>query len=231
MNNSTLEFKNVTLTNKTSKGQIPDGKSYHITDMSCSISNGYITVITGDVLTDITSLCTALVSKKAIYNGSILYNGSNIQDNMSEWLNILGYISEKNIFFDDMSVNKNMQICSMIYSGFNCTTFKALLDEFGISSNTILKSLSRGEFIKFQLAIAIAHNSEILLFDDILAGLDIAFRKDLLKIVSSLIDTNNISAIFVAQNISELKNRADFIINFKNGKIINSDISYEMEAL
>ena len=228
---ATLEFNNVTLTNQTDKGHIPNGKSYHITNMNYSIQRGYITLITGDTSTDIASICTALVSKKPIYNGNIRYNGCDITDNSSMWLNRLGYISEKNIFFDDMSVDMNMQICSLIYSDFNTELFNSWMRTFAINQNTLISALSRGEFIKFQLAIAIAHNSEVLLFDEALAGLDIVFRKELLKIVSSLIDTDNIAAIFVAENISELRERADYIITFNNGVIVNADNSYNMEVL
>ena len=130
-----------------------------------------------------------------------------------------------------MSVDMNMQICSIIYSDFNAELFNSWMRTFAINQNTLISALSRGEFIKFQLAIAIAHNSEVLLFDEALAGLDIVFRKELLKIVSSLIDTDNIAAIFVAENISELRERADYIITFNNGVIVNADNSYNMEVL
>lgn len=213
-----MQFKNVTIQNH-KKNTTPI-----INNISLDIKEGYITVITAKDNTDILSLCKALTSPKKIYQGEIIYHGTDIFKNKNDWLDALGYISDNNKFFEPLTIKQNIDIYSNLYKNFDEIRFSKELKEFNISDGSYIRNLSRGEFIKFQIVFAIAHNSKFLLFEDALAGLDIVFKKELLKYVANLLANEDLSVVFISKNIEALKERADYIYEFENGSFSNMKV-------
>lgn len=81
--------------------------------------------------------------------------------------------------------------------------------------------LSKGTFIKFQLAFAAARNPKLYIMDEPAAGLDPVFRKDFLTQLRELTN-QNASILISSHNLKELDLIADYVTLIDNGKIIHS---------
>lgn len=189
------------------------------TNFSIELPKGYITVITANDNTDILSLSKTITSPHKIYDGDIYFDDIDISNNRNYWLNRLGYISDNNVFFKDLTINQNINIYATMYETFDKSSFLKDIKVLNVNENSYIRNLSRGEFIKFQIAFAIAHNAKVLLFEDALAGLDIVFKKELLNYVSNLLLDDNISVVFICKNIEDLEDKADYIYVFDNGNL------------
>jgi len=77
--------------------------------------------------------------------------------------------------------------------------------------------------MKFQLAMALSHNADLIILDEPTSGLDPVFRRELLNIFSGLIQNEKKSILFSTHITSDLERIADFVTFIKNGEVVFSD--------
>ena len=89
-------------------------------------------------------------------------------------------------------------------------------NHFFMSGGVPLSGLSRGEYIKFQMAFAMAHNASLFLLDEATAGMDPVFRKDFFRILRDLAAQDKV--ILMSTHIQEeLERKVDYVGIMDNG--------------
>jgi ABC-2 type transport system ATP-binding protein len=76
--------------------------------------------------------------------------------------------------------------------------------------------------MKYALAIALSHHAELIIMDEPTSGLDPIFRRELLEILSGIIQDERKSILFSTHVTSDLEKVADFITFIHKGKLIFS---------
>lgn len=208
-----LEFKNVTGTNK----------KFKLENISFTAPTGYITGVTGVNGAGKTTLFHYIVDRKCNYIGQILYNGVDIRTEFEKLLNKIGFISDEKRFFTDLSIRDNIELLSMFYDEWNNDKFYETLNEWGISARGILSDLSRGEYIKFQMALAMAHGATLYILDEATAGMDPVFRKDFFNILHELMVDENITILMTTHIEEEIDIHMDYKVLLENGKLVSCD--------
>ena len=74
--------------------------------------------------------------------------------------------------------------------------------------------------MKFQLALALSHNADLIILDEPTSGLDPVFRRELLEIFSGLIQDERKAIIFSTHITSDLERISDFVTFIKDGEIV-----------
>jgi len=207
-----LEFKHVSLT-------WPDFK---IDDVSFCLEKGYIMGLVGYNGAGKTTLFRMMANQYKNYTGEILIEGYDCRRQEMKVKDITAFISDDQIFFYEESINRNAQIYSPYYSNWDWDTFYKYLNEFEISSETKIKNLSRGSFLKFQLAFAAAHHPVLYAMDEPTAGFDPVFRYDFLRIIQNIVARENASVLISTHNTSDLDKIADYITMLDNGRVLFS---------
>ena len=95
------------------------------------------------------------------------------------------------------------------------------MNEMNVSTGKMLAHLSRGEYIRFQLAFAMAHQSELYLWDEVTAGMDPVFRRDFYKFLHNLIATQNVTIIMTTHIEEEIRSHMDYTGVLQDGKLIS----------
>ena len=90
---------------------------------------------------------------------------------------------------------------------------------FKLDENKPPSQLSEGMKVKYSLALALSHNTELLILDEPTSGLDPVSRDDLLDVFLDLCD-KGITILFFTHITSDLEKCADHIIYIKNGKLL-----------
>lgn len=85
-------------------------------------------------------------------------------------------------------------------------------------ADTTAESLSHGGVRRLDIAITLATNSEVLLFDEPLAGLSESEEMEIMDLISQL--SNQFTIIFVEHNVDMVLNNAERIIILHQGQII-----------
>lgn len=205
-----LEFKHVSLV-------WPD---FTIDDVTFSLEKGYIMGLVGYNGAGKTTLFRLMANQYKKYKGEILIAGYNCRNQEEKVKDITAFISDDQNFFFEENVMKNAEIYSRYYSNWDIYTFQKYLDCFEISKHSKIADLSRGTFLKFQLAFAAAHHPVLYAMDEPTAGFDPVFRYDFLRIIQGIVADENASILFSTHNTSDLDKIADYITMLDNGRVL-----------
>jgi len=95
-----------------------------------------------------------------------------------------------------------------------------LLDwvELTDKKNDLVSGFSKGMIQRLQLALALIHQPEILLFDEPMSGLDPSGQKSLRSLIKKL---NDHTFLYASHNLDEIEDLCDRVIILKQGKMIN----------
>lgn len=205
-----LELQQVSLT-------WPD---FSLKDISFSLERGYIMGLVGFNGAGKTTLFHLMENQYKNYRGTILIDGFDCRTQEARVKDITAFISEEQKFFFEESAVANADILCPYYSTWDRSLFLHYLNRFEISHTTRLKDYSRGTFLKFQLAFAIAHHPILYIMDEPTAGLDPVFRYDFLRIIQGIVADENASILFSTHNTSDLDKIADYIAMLDNGSLL-----------
>ena len=76
--------------------------------------------------------------------------------------------------------------------------------------------------MKFSLAVALSHDADLLIMDEPTSGLDPLVRRELLEILSQIIQDENKAVFFSTHITSDLEKIADYVTLINDGEIILS---------
>jgi ABC-2 type transport system ATP-binding protein len=133
----------------------------------------------------------------------VVFDGSNLHDNMNA----------KNINF----VMKN------IYTNWDEHKFFEYVDKFQLPENKTMKEYSRGMKMKMSIAIALSHNSKLLILDEATSGLDPIVRDEILDIFLEFIQNEEHTILLSSHIISDIEKIADYVTFLHKGRVIFSE--------
>lgn len=205
-----LEFNHVSLT-------WPDFK---IDDVTFSLERGYIMGLVGYNGAGKTTLFRLMENRYKNYKGEILIDGFDCRDQEEKVKDITAFISDDQNFFFEETVLRNAEIFSQFYSNWDLAVFRDYLDRLEVPAGVRIMDLSKGTFIKFQLAFAVAHHPVLYAMDEPTAGFDPVFRYDFLKIIQDIVAEENAAILFSTHNTGDLDKVVDYITMLDNGRVM-----------
>lgn len=109
---------------------------------------------------------------------------------------------------------------SRFYSTWSTTTFTDLLTRFSVPPHTRVKDLSRGQGLKLSLALALAHDPELLVLDEPTSGIDPVARLDILDVLRDFMVDPTHSVLFSTHITSDLERIADRLHVIADGRTV-----------
>ena len=205
-----LEFSHVT------KKQ---GK-FTLSDINFKLDIGYLLGIVGKNGAGKSTLIKCMLQEDCPYTGDIFFQGKNIKNHRKEFMAITAYIADDNKFFMGKSALKNVEIFAGFYETMDIEKFKTYMKEMNLSHGKKVGQMSRGEFIRFQIAFARARDAKLYLLDEATAGMDPVFRKEFYDMLRQLL-AEEATIIMTTHVQSDLNRNMDYICRLEEGKIIS----------
>lgn len=136
-------------------------------------------------------------------NGQIKLFGN---DNLSKGRKKIGYIIETPSFYPSMTVKENLNYYCMIYGNKNFSKINEILDMVGLtgSEDKKAKFLSLGMKQRLAIAIAFIGNTDFLILDEPINGLDPTGIKEIRELLKRLNQENNITILISSHILGEL---------------------------
>jgi len=85
-------------------------------------------------------------------------------------------------------------------------------------SDRLVASLSGGERQRVWLAMLLAQDAPVLLLDEPTSALDVGHQRDILQLIATLKDQNNLTVIAVLHDIDMVGRFADHVLALKGGR-------------
>lgn len=192
-------------------------------DITFSLPEGYIMGLIGQNGAGKSTVLKILLGLYTPDAGEIRLFGTTYQENEKLIKNNIGYVlCEDGLFSREMSLLENAGMYGKYYENYSSSLFRSYAADFGLYENTKLKKLSKGEYLKFQFAFALAHQPKLLLLDEPTANFDPDFRRQFLHIITDYIKDGKKSVILATHLTDDLEKIADYITFLDTGRLLFS---------
>lgn len=198
-------------------------KEFVLKDINLSVPRGFIMGFIGPNGAGKTTTIRLIMNLIKKDSGDIKLFGKDNIKYEKEIKEKIGFVYDENYYYEDLKVKEMSKIISSFYKNWDNKTFDNYLKQFAISKDKKIKELSKGMKMKFSLAVALSHKAEFIIMDEPTSGLDPVFRSELLDILYSLIQDENITIFFSTHITTDLEKIADYITFINNGSIVFSE--------
>ncbi|AJY74236.1 ABC transporter ATP-binding protein [Paenibacillus beijingensis] len=195
-------------------------KDFALQDVSFSLEKGYIMGFIGPNGAGKSTTLRCIMDLVHIESGEIKLFGTDYRNNMKALKQRIGFVYDQDVFFEDLTVEKNKRIVSSFYDQWDDDAFYRYIKDFEVPLTKPVKALSKGTKMKFALAVALSHHAELIIMDEPTSGLDPIFRKELLDILLDVIQDENKAIFFSTHITTDLEQVADYITFIHDGKIV-----------
>ena len=134
----------------------------------------------------------------------------------------IGFMAEDQQMYGWMTVNRIIKWVAGFYSDWDYQFADKLVDILGLTKNVKVKTLSKGQNSSLALLLALGHRPDIVILDDPTLGLDPIARKDFLRHVIELLQSNGVTVFFSSHLLYEIEPVADHIAILDDGVIIKA---------
>ena len=224
-----LEAKNLKKTFPLSRKQQKERGTFatHLTavdDLSINLISGKIYALLGPNGAGKTTTLRMLSTLISPTSGEILYRGKPIREDLNSYRRKVGFLTSELKLDDFFTPSYTFDYMSALY-GMDPEEAKKrkkeVFDRFGVTpfAQTQIKALSTGMKQKAALAISIAHDPEIIIYDEPTNGLDILASRDVENFLFDLRKEGK--AIVISTHIFSLVEKlADEVGIILDGKMV-----------
>lgn len=217
-NKHMLELQNVSFSVADQNGKRKD----IIKDLSLKIDDRKFVVITGPNGSGKSTLAKLIAGIEQVTSGKIIYNGIDITDmNITERAKLgISFAFQQPVRFKGIKVKDLLKLAAGDnYKAGACD----YLSEVGLCARDYLNrdvdgSLSGGELKRIEIATIIARNTELSIFDEPEAGIDLWSFKNLIKVFEKLHKEQQ-NSIMIISHQERILNIADEIIVISAGEV------------
>lgn len=201
--------------------------NFHLKDISLTLQPGEIIGLIGKNGSGKSTLINTLVGNRFKDSGEISFFDQVISDKDHAYKEHIGVV------FDDLRVPDKLEIKDMdkvfadIFKTWNSDRFFEVIQRFELPTYVQIKTFSRGMRMKAALAMALAHDTKLLILDEATAGMDVSGREEVIEMLEDYISEGN--GILISSHISEdIEHLATKLIFMRDGEIVLQESKEEL---
>ena len=210
--NSTLILKNV--------NKKYEKSNFAIKDISFSVPEGSIVGFIGENGAGKSTTMNCILNVIRRDSGTVEIFGREMTDEDIDIRENIGVVYDSNNFPEHLTAKQLADILGRIYRKWDAFCFEQFLRRFGLPESQKIKSYSRGMSMKLAIAVALSHDSKLLILDEATSGLDPIMRDEILDVLLEFVKQENHSILLSSHITSDLEKIADYIVFIHNGEII-----------
>ncbi len=193
--------------------------------ISLSIDPGEFVAILGPSGAGKTTLASALIGTLPLLEGEVEYNGLPLQQYIGSYTSRIGYVAQKNLLYDDLTVSETLYEQSILRlpgdtpRAQRVARIQEVLETLGLehAAHRRVCRLSGGEAKRLHLGIVLLSSPTIIFLDEPLAGLDSGLVGTCMHIFRDLARKGH-TIILTTHTLSQLS-CCDRVLFFSGGTI------------
>ena len=164
-------------------------------------------------------------------SGNVLINGLNIENNRTNLLEKMNFISPYIELPKKLTVEENLKVFGKLYGVKNLSEkISELMEKLNLTDFKKRKTgeLSSGQKNRVSLAKALINDPEILLLDEPTASLDPDVGDYIRGFIEDFSSNKNTTILLASHNMNEVERLCHEVMMMKNGKIIDKGKSSDL---
>ncbi len=140
----------------------------------------------------------------------------------------VGYMAEDQQMYGWMRVEQIVKWVAAFYPAWDDKLTSKLFEILELPAKAKVKTLSKGQNNRLALLLALGHRPKVVILDDPTLGLDPIARKDFLRSVIVLLQTNGTTVFFSSHLLYEIEPVADYVAILNDGVIVKAQKTDEL---
>ncbi len=140
----------------------------------------------------------------------------------------IGVVMDETGFPDNLNIKDIGAIMKNCYKTWNQQAFESYTTRFSLPQKKSVKDYSRGMKMKLSIAVALSHDSRLLILDEATSGLDPIVRDEILDVFLEFIQDESHSIFISSHILSDLEKICDYITFIHKGKVIFTEAKDEL---
>jgi ABC-type multidrug transport system, ATPase component len=194
-------------------------KDFKLDRISFSVKKGFIHGLIGRNGAGKTSTIKLLMNLIKPDEGSIRIFGLDNREHGKEIRQRIGFVYADNHYYEDLTLEKMKRVIASFYHNWDEQAYRRYLGMFDLPADKKIKHLSKGMKMKYSIALALSHHAELIIMDEPTSGLDPVVRREILELMSEIIQDENKTVLFSTHITSDLEQVADYITFIHDGHI------------
>ena len=109
--------------------------------------------------------------------------GEDFDKNKKHIKELIGYLGHESLYPVDFTLEDIKSSISIFYKNWDERLFNKYIEDFNLNLNGTYKELSKGQKVKFDLAMILSYHPKLIILDEPTANLDPLFRGEFLEIL------------------------------------------------
>ena len=131
----------------------------------------------------------------------------------------VGYVAERPTLYDWMTAREIGWFASGFYPDGFLTRYLQQIERFGLPPRRRIKAMSKGMRAKISLALALAHDPDLMILDEPTSGLDALVRREFLESMVERAAAGK-TVLLSSHQIVEVERVADIVAIVRKGKLM-----------
>lgn len=205
-------------------------ENFKLNNISFQIPEGSIVGFVGENGAGKSTTIKAILGLIPIEAGEIELLGHKIKpgESETEYKEHIGVVFDECNFPVDLKIKYIRKIMQKVYYTWDDDKFESYLNKFKLSAEKKIKELSRGMKTKLSIAVALSHDSRLLILDEATSGLDPVIRDEILDIFREFIEDEE-HTVFISSHItSDIEKAADYVMMIHKGEMLFQESKDEL---
>jgi ABC-2 type transport system ATP-binding protein len=194
--------------------------------LSLSLDSGRIVALFGENGSGKTTLLKVVSGLLAEYTGEVLVHGEPPGPASKA---MVSFLPDESFLPGTVSSRGAVAMFTDFFADFDAARAKALIADFGIDPARPLKTLSKGQREKVQLALAMSRRARLYLLDEPISGVDPAARETILSTILTQYDPEAL-VVISTHLIADIEPVADAAVFLREGRVLLAGDADDLRA-
>lgn len=153
-------------------------------------------------------------------SGTITILGKDNQDHLELTKEDIGVVMDEAGIPECLTVRQVGKVMQHTFRNWDETEYARLVKKLALPDKKPFQEFSRGMKMKLCIAIALSHNSKLLILDEATSGLDPVVRDEVVEMFSEFTRDETHSILISSHIVSDLEKLCDYIAFLHKGKLL-----------
>ena len=132
----------------------------------------------------------------------------------------LGYVAQARYMPQWMTARECLDFARSLRPQWDAGKAAELIRRLDFPVNGRIRDLSRGHYVRLQIALALAHNPAVVVLDEPTSGLDPVGRHELLSILIDEVSARGCAVLLSSHIVEDVERMADRVAIMDRGKVV-----------
>lgn len=153
-------------------------------------------------------------------SGTVTILGQDNEKNIELIKEEIGVVLDEAGIPECLTVTQVGRVMKHTFRNWDEAEYSRLINKLGLPDKKPFRDFSRGMKMKLAIAVAMSHNSRLLILDEATSGLDPVVRDEVVEMFSDFTRDENHSVLISSHIVSDLEKLCDYVAFLHKGKLM-----------